>query len=49
MKRDGISESDALLRMNAQPTEEYYREKADIVIENNDNVDLTPLRKILSE
>ena len=37
MTRDGISESDALLRMNAQPDEEYYREKADIVIENNNN------------
>lgn len=35
IKRDGISQEDALLRMNAQPSEEYYREKADIVIENN--------------
>ncbi len=36
MKRDNISLEDALLRMNAQPSAEYYREKADIVIENND-------------
>ena len=37
MKRDNISVEDALLRMNAQPSAEYYKGKADIVIENNDN------------
>ena len=35
MKRDGISESDAILRINAQPDEEYYNSKSDIVISNN--------------
>ena len=35
MKRDGISESDAILRINAQPDEEYYKSKSDIVISNN--------------
>ncbi len=35
MKRDGISESDARLRMNAQPDEEYYKSKSDIIINNN--------------
>ena len=35
MKRDGISESDALLRMNAQPKAEYYIEKSDIIINND--------------
>ena len=35
MKRDGISESDASLRMNAQPDEEYYKSKSDIIINNN--------------
>ena len=37
MKRDSITESDAKLRINAQPSAEYYKGKADIVIENNDN------------
>ena len=35
MKRDSISENDALLRINAQPPTEYYIEKADIIINNN--------------
>ena len=35
MKRDGISETDALLRINAQPPTEYYIKKADIIISNN--------------
>ncbi|MBQ7121334.1 MAG: threonylcarbamoyl-AMP synthase [Clostridia bacterium] len=33
--RDGISESDAILRINAQPPAEYYIKKADIIIDNN--------------
>lgn len=40
MKRDSISEFDAKLRINAQPSAEYYIEKADIVIRNNENDDL---------
>ena len=35
MKRDSISESDAKLRIGAQPPAEYYIEKADIIIDNN--------------
>lgn len=35
ISRDGISESDALLRINAQPPAEYYINKADIIISNN--------------
>ncbi len=34
-ERDSITEEEALLRINAQPDEEYYISKADIVIENN--------------
>ncbi len=37
IKRDGISEEDALLRINAQPSTEYYIEKSDIVINNGNN------------
>ena len=33
--RDSISPEDARLRISAQPSEEYYREKADIIIDNN--------------
>lgn len=40
MKRDSISLEDAKLRINAQPTAEYYMEKADIVINNNPGDDL---------
>ena len=40
MKRDSISEEDALLRIKAQPPVEYYIEKADIVINNNAGDDL---------
>jgi dephospho-CoA kinase len=32
--RDGISREDALLRINAQKPEEYYRERSDIIIRN---------------
>lgn len=35
IKRDGISEADALLRINAQPKAEYYIEKSDIIINND--------------
>lgn len=46
MKRDSISRDDALIRMNAQKSEAYYIEKADIVI-NNNGEDLTDeIRKI---
>ena len=35
MNRDSISETDAKLRINAQPPTEYYTEKSDIIINNN--------------
>ncbi len=35
IKRDGISSEDAKLRIGAQPSAEYYTEKADIIIYNN--------------
>ncbi len=40
MKRDSISEEDALLRINAQPSAEYYIEKSDIIINNNPDCDI---------
>ncbi len=40
MQRDGISEFDAKMRINAQPDVEYYIEKADIVINNGADDDL---------
>ncbi len=35
MERDGISYDVALLRMCAQPTADFYRERAEVIIENN--------------
>lgn len=32
--RDGISESQAMLRIKAQPDEEYYKKRADILVRN---------------
>jgi dephospho-CoA kinase len=37
MKRDGISEKNALMRMEAQPDEAFYREHCDYIIENSEN------------
>lgn len=34
MKRDGISEKDALIRINGQKNDEFYEEKADYIIKN---------------
>lgn len=39
MKRDGISREDAALRAGAQPSAEYYKEKADIIINNSNGAD----------
>ena len=39
MKRDGISLEDAALRAGAQPSAEYYKEKADIIINNSNGAD----------
>ncbi len=35
MHRDGITESKALQRINSQPSESFYTEQADFIIENN--------------
>ncbi|MBO7304035.1 MAG: dephospho-CoA kinase [Clostridia bacterium] len=35
MRRDGVTERDAVLRIRSQLPDEYLREKADYVIENN--------------
>ena len=37
MKRDGIDRETAMLRINAQKNEQYYIERADIVVRNNGN------------
>ena len=47
MNRDGISREDALIRMNAQKDEEFYKEKADIVIFNNGEDLQSQLEKVL--
>ncbi|MCQ2480974.1 MAG: dephospho-CoA kinase [Clostridia bacterium] len=46
MERDGISREDALIRMGAQKSKEYYVSKSDFVIENNN---LNETEKIISE
>jgi L-threonylcarbamoyladenylate synthase len=34
-ERDGINENDAALRLNSQPNAEFYKNKGNVVIENN--------------
>lgn len=41
MKRDGISRETAMLRINAQKNEQYYIEKADIIVRNNGSENLS--------
>ena len=45
LRRDGITKEQALIRMNAQFPDEYYNEKADILIRNyppfDKDIDLT--------
>ena len=41
MKRDGISRETAMLRINAQKNEQYYIEKADIIVCNNGSENLS--------
>ena len=41
--RDGLSKEQALLRMNAQPTDDFYRDRASMVLYNNG--DLTALQE----
>ncbi len=37
MKRDGITREQALMRIDAQPDEDFYRERCDYIIENSAN------------
>jgi len=48
MKRDSISREDALLRIRAQKSEQYYIEKSDFVINNNGS-DLKMQIQLLAE
>ncbi len=47
LKRDGITEEAAMLRINAQPSEEYYKERADISVRNYAPYSLTDELKSL--
>lgn len=38
MKRDNISEAEAIKRISAQKSEEFFRENSDFVIENNGDI-----------
>ena len=49
MKRDSISREDALIRMNAQKDEEYYKQKADIVINNNGEDLVSQVNRVIAE
>lgn len=40
IERDGLSETDALLRVSAQPPQEYYASHSDIIIDNGDGYNL---------
>lgn len=50
MQRDMISENEALLRMNAQCSEEYYTSRADFIIDGSDCVEQVRIQteKIIS-
>ncbi len=41
MKRDGIDREKAMLRINAQKNEQYYIERADVVVRNNGDESLS--------
>ena len=47
MKRDGLTEKEALLRINAQHNEEYYVKRADCVIDGS--ADITRIKKQLAD
>lgn len=40
IERDGLSETDALMRIAAQPPQEFYAKQSDIIIDNGDGTDL---------
>lgn len=39
IERDNISQDEALMRMNAQKSDDFYKEKCDFVLENNKSAD----------
>lgn len=39
-KRDNISEDEAIKRLDIQPADDFYIEKSDFIIKNNENTDL---------
>ena len=39
LERDSIDESDALLRINAGKGDDFYLERADVVLYNNENIE----------
>lgn len=49
MERDGLSEEDAILRINAQKDDSFYRENCDFVIDNSlGNIDIDEfIKKIM--
>ena len=49
IKRDSISREDALIRMNAQKSEEYYIKNADVVISNNGEDLNTEIKKVIEK
>ena len=53
IKRDKLSEKDALIRINAQKDDEYYFSKAHIIIRNYDGYDLqnelSPLEELIND
>ncbi len=50
MSRDGISREDALARIKAQRSEEYYKSKSDTLIENDGETDIADtVKKLLTE
>ena len=38
IKRDGLSEADAMLRLSASKSEDFYKEKTPYVIKNNGDI-----------
>ncbi|MCL2637267.1 MAG: dephospho-CoA kinase [Oscillospiraceae bacterium] len=49
--RDNISEADALLRLNSQPSADFYKEKADYFIENNSDTEsfLKAVKRVIED
>lgn len=39
VKRDGISRSDAIVRLDSQPSDAFYRERCDYILENGEDIE----------